>query len=310
MWMLLLGLGIGLVIAAAAAGVAGWSTARRVAVREMRQRANERLSEMKAMTGGLAHEIKNPLSSINLNIQLLQEDLADLKRLIRNLGEHGAEPAERMERLSRRMTSLAREIEHLRDILEDFLRFAGRIKLHREWTDIHELISQLVDFFAPQAQVAKLHLRAQLPAGPVTALVDAALLKQALLNLMINATKATEQARRSNQPHGGGDELIIRCERRRAAATVGGSGGGGSSEDELHIHVIDTGPGMSPEVKAKIFEPYYSTTRGGTGLGLPVTRRIVEEHGGRIEVFTEPGRGSDFTVILPVGDGDDGPRGG
>ncbi len=298
MWLFLLGLGIGLLVAAIAAGVVAWVTARRVTVRQMRHRANERLTEMKAMTGGLAHEIKNPLSSINLNMQLVQEDLSDLHRLIRNRGEEQAEPGERIDSLRRRLSSLTREIEHLREILEDFLRFAGRIKLNREQADVNELVNELVDFFAPQAAAAKLQLRVQLDAEPAVAHIDSALLKQALLNLMINATKATEQARRNNEPHGGGDELIIRTERRRGSNPTPAEGGG----DEIHIHIIDTGPGMNQEVRAKIFEPYYSTTRGGTGLGLPGTRRIVEEHGGEIHVFTEPGRGSDFTVILPTGE--------
>ena len=109
-------------------------------------------------------------------------------------------------------------------------------------------------------------------------------LKQALLNLALNAVQAMSKSEMR--------ELILRTH-------------AGTDEDgapTVVLHVIDTGPGMSDETKAKIFEPYFSTKSGGTGLGLPTTRRIIDAHGGSVEAHSEVGRGTDFVVTLPGGE--------
>lgn len=273
----------------AAAPVVAWAvrhTARRIERLRERARAAERLAEMGTLTGGLAHEIKNPLSSINLNVQLLEEDLQQVSAD----ADLSAPAQEQLARSRRRLAALGRELRRLREILDDFLKFAGRLRLDKAPVDINDLVSELADFFAPQAEAARLRLRLQLQGQPAIVSADAGLLKQALLNLMLNAAKAMTEARESGQPHGGADELILRTQRLRAA-----------DQDELHIHVIDTGPGIEPDRLQRIFEPYYSTTRGGTGLGLPTARRIVEEHGGSLYVHSDLGRGSDFCIALPAG---------
>jgi signal transduction histidine kinase len=114
--------------------------------------------------------------------------------------------------------------------------------------------------------------------------VDASLLKQAILNLMLNATQAMTDGAKS--PSAARGELILRVE---------------SHGDESRLHVIDTGPGISPDKIEDIFRPYVSmrTGGGGTGLGLPTARRIVQEHGGELTVHSEPGKGSDFVIHLP-----------
>lgn len=274
-------------------------TARTVTRAERRAQAAERLAELGTLTGGLAHEIKNPLSTINLNVQLLQEDLRDIEGELP--GETAESPArERIGRTRRRIDALTREIQRLKDILEDFLRFAGRVKLDLQPTDVNALIGELADFYLPQAQAAKIQIRTRLAADPPTAPADPALLKQAILNLMINATQAMEETKRASEPpaNGGCNELIIRTDRVR----VGG-------QEEFHLHVIDCGPGIPDDLIGKIFQPYFSTKRGGTGLGLPTARRIVEEHGGTISVHSEVGRGTDFTIALPTqpGVGKDAP---
>ena len=285
---LFIGLSIGVLLSIPLAAIWGRRTELRVRKLERRARAAERLAELGTMTGGLAHEIKNPLSTIGLNVQLLQEDVHDLSQ-DQGLSESHHEG---LARVQRRLESLSRETYRLRDILEDFLRFAGRVELDPQPTDLHVMIEELIDFFEPQAREAKVNLRSQLIATDAIVPADAGLLKQAMLNLMINAVQAMTQAREKNQPHGGANELIIRTERSRA--TTGGNG------PEFHIHVTDTGPGMTPEVAEKVFQPYFSTKRGGSGLGLPTSRRIVEEHGGSLTVHADPGRGTDFTLSLPI----------
>lgn len=286
-----------LIFTASAALLSAWITARIVRGRERQVRSEERIADLTAMTGGLAHEIKNPLSTVNLNLQLLQEDLRDLRRDLKP-AENDLQTPDRLNRISRRLDSLTREAGRLRSILEDFLSFAGRVKLSRQTTNINDLVSELGDFFAPQAQAAGLNLRLQPAAHPAEVDLDPDLIKQALLNLMINAVRATEQARKAGLPHGGGDELIIRTSRSRPAKAA--SRRRKTPVEEVAIHVIDTGPGMDQEKISRIFQPYFSTLKGGTGLGLPIARRLVEEHGGRLEVFSEPGRGSDFSIVIPV----------
>jgi hypothetical protein len=254
-------------------------TRRLVRLRAAEQRAlrQERLAELGALTGGLAHEIKNPLSTIGLNVQLASEAISDSQL-----------PEDDKATLVRRVETVSREATRLANILNDFLRFAGRIKLAPIESDAREVVEELVDFYRPQCELHRVVLRADLPAEPARARFDPALLKQALLNLLINATQAM-----SGPPAAAGDaptrELMVRI---------------GVLSDELVIHVIDTGPGIPADKHAEIFRPYVTGRKGGSGLGLAVTRRIVEEHGGRIDLYSEPGKGSDFVIRLPI----EGPR--
>ncbi len=281
---LFIGIALGLLGAIPVAALWSRRTERRVRQLEARARAAERLAELGTMTSGLAHEIKNPLSTVGLNVQLLREDLDDLADQVTD------QPRlqEALDRSRHRCDTLLRESQRLKDILADFLRFAGRMELDRNPTDINALVAEMVDFYEPQAAQHGIRLRTQLAANPATLPADAGLLKQALLNLLINATQAMTDAREHAKPHGGADELIIRTENRRAL-----------DRDELHLHVIDTGPGIDPKAADKLFQPYFSTKRGGSGLGLPTARRIVEEHGGHLTVHSAPGRGTDFTLALP-----------
>ncbi|MHC4109322.1 MAG: sensor histidine kinase [Planctomycetota bacterium] len=245
---------LGIVIGAAGALVAGrfvlHRAERRIREAERRARGAERLAELGHMTGGLAHEIKNPLSTIGLNAELLAESITDADL-----------PDDQRERLLRRLDALS-----------------------QGW-DVCRIVTELGDFFDPQCRDADVALRTQLPDHPVPVEVDESLFKQALLNLMINATQAMSAAAStgdgSSGPRG---ELILRVE---------------DDADEVRVHVIDTGPGIEPDRLDEMFHPYVSGRSGGTGLGLPTARRIVEEHGGRLAAHSEPGRGSDFVIHLP-----------
>jgi signal transduction histidine kinase len=249
---------------------------KRARAAERRAKDAERLAELGSMTGGLAHEIKNPLSTIGLNAQLLSESIAE-----------SSLPAEQRDRLVRRIDTLSREVERLRGILTDFLQFAGRIKLDPQPHDLAKLVDELSDFFHPQCTQAGITLRTQLPREQIVVDVDQGLFKQALLNLMLNAVQAMN-AHRTKPPGGNGiapaGELILRVE---------------ADDQEACVHVIDTGPGIEPARLHDIFRPYVSHRAGGTGLGLPTARRILQEHGGDITVHSERGRGSDFVIHLP-----------
>jgi len=220
---------------------------------------------------------KNPLSTIGLNAQLLAEAIEDL-------------PIDDQDRsrLVRRIDALARETDRLRGILEDFLEYAGELRLSITDQPINIIVEELADFFSPMADGANVRFRIEIdpsnPDGPV----DADQLKQALLNLMLNALHAMEQCDQSHPR-----ELILRVEHTLGDEHM-------HTEPLIRIHVIDTGPGIDEPTRARIFHPYFTTKSGGTGLGLPTARRIVQAHHGHIELHTQEGKGTDFVVCLPM----------
>jgi signal transduction histidine kinase len=255
---LTLGAVLGLIVAAGVALI----LYRRSLALQRRAREAERLAELGTLTGGLAHEIKNPLSTVQLNLQLLMEDI-----------EPG-DPQHR--RLVNRLGIVQRETSRLRDILDDFLRYAGRIELDRQPVELNAMLEELVDFFAPQAQAQRVQLRLRNSPAKLTASIDPRLIKQAILNLMLNAMQAMD----------GSGELILSLS---------------TTPTHALIDVIDTGKGMPPDVQRRIFQAYFSMRKGGTGLGLAMAKRIVDEHGGTLSLKSEVGKGTDFTISLPLG---------
>ncbi|MBI2924051.1 MAG: two-component sensor histidine kinase [Planctomycetes bacterium] len=222
----------------------------------------DRLAFLGQLAAGLAHEIRTPLSTLQANLQLLQEDW-----------EEGKTEKERAS--VQRIKLLLKETSRLEEIVNDFLRFAGMHKLNRIPHDLNRVIAEVLDFVGPEAQQKKVRILksfGEMPKVPV----DVNLFKQALLNLVMNAIQA--------MPNGG--ELIVRTQKWREYAQV---------------DVADTGSGMTSETQAKIFDVYFSTKKTGTGLGLPTARRIVHEHDGTVGLTSEPGKGSCFTIRIPIG---------
>jgi signal transduction histidine kinase len=271
---LLIGFGVGVLLTSLIAWQLLRRHLRRVRQAERRARNAERMAEIGAMTGGLAHEIKNPLSTIGLNAQLLAEAVGDL-----DLPDH------ERSRLTNRTKALRREAERLTGILADFLEFAGQVHLDPRSADAAAVVLELADFFTPEAERHGVKVRITSPPAPVPAVFDVKLVKQAVLNLMLNATQAMGGSG-ADHPR----ELLLRAEPDRDH----------DGTPVVRIRVTDTGPGIPPETLARIFEPYFTTKSGGSGLGLPTSRRLIEEHGGRLEVHSEVGKGTEFAVVLPV----------
>jgi signal transduction histidine kinase len=217
--------------------------------------------ELAELAGGFIHEIKNHLNTLSLNLQLLGEDL-----------ENPQTPRER--KAADRVGRLTEECRRLVDLSNDFLRFARVADLHAVPTPLGDLVTRLVDFLGPTARAQNVDINwfpADLPAVPL----DAELFEKVLLNLMLNAEDA--------MPDGGTLTIQARAE-------------GGW----VVLDVIDTGCGMTPDVAARAFRPFVTTKPGGHGLGLATAKKIVLAHGGTIDLQSEPGRGTKFTVRLPV----------
>ncbi len=226
--------------------------------------ATEDYAALAELAGGFIHEIKNHLNTLNLNLQLLAEDFENPEN-------------QRERRALTRVQKLQGECQRLVDLSNDFLRFARITDLPLEPGDLRRLIEDMVDFFTPTARAANIDIKTFLSADLPTLKLNTEMLRQALLNLMLNAAQA--------MPNGG--ELTFQ-------ATVENS--------QVALSLIDTGMGIELEVLPKIFKPFYSTKSksGGSGLGLPTTRKIIAAHGGTIDVQSELGKGTKFTLRLPI----------
>jgi signal transduction histidine kinase len=220
------------------------------------------LEELSRLTGGLAHEMKNPLSIIKVNLKLISEDLA-------------ASKDQNTIRAARKIAVVQKETDRLEQILEDFLRYIRKTELHPASVDINKLLNDMIDFYSPQAVSRSITIRQAMHSEPLNCFADTNSIKQVLLNLFINAQQAMA----------GGGELIIRTQKINNNAV---------------ITVTDTGKGIESENLEKIFDAYYSTKAGGSGLGLPTSKKIIEAHKGSIKVDSIVGKGTSFTISLPL----------
>ncbi|MFM9023755.1 MAG: two-component system sensor histidine kinase NtrB [Planctomycetaceae bacterium] len=227
----------------------------------------ETYAEFAALVGGLAHEIRNPLSTIRLNMELLAEDFA---------ADEPESPTRNRDRRARAKIDLVRqECDRLQKLLGDFLDFARQETLALEPGSLNVELEQLLDFFAPRAREAGVELVRYLDPELPAVRLDRETFRSAVLNLLLNAVQAMTA----------GGQLVVRTR----AAGLG-----------VLLELIDTGPGMDPEQLAKAFQAFYTTKQGGSGLGLPTARKIVEAHGGSIDIETAPGRGTKVTIWLPA----------
>jgi len=210
------------------------------------------------MAAHVTHEIRNPLSSIGLNVELLEEEVA----------------ASGDKESAQLVAAIKAEVERLSRIAEQYLSVARRPRPNLEPERVDDLVRELVSFLRPELERAGVTTRIDADDDLPEVELDESQIRQALLNLIRNAREAMQK---------GGDLSI----------SVRRDGRG------VEIRVEDTGPGVPEAVRASIFDPFFTTKQRGTGLGLAVTREIIEAHGGAI--FCEPRevKGTRFRVVLP-----------
>jgi len=223
---------------------------------------NRRLAAMGDLAAGVAHEIRNPLSSIKGFATYFRE-------------RYGDDPED-----GRIAAIMIEEVERLNRVITQLLDLARPLRPSLTVTDLGEVVDQALSLVAQRAAGRGVHIVREGEA-PCPALIDGEMITQVLLNLFLNALTAMEN----------GGTLTVSWRRE-----------GG----EVEVTVKDTGTGIAPADRERIFDPYFTTRPGGTGLGLAVASRIMEAHGGFIRVDSEVGRGSVFTLVLPAGDDKEG----
>jgi signal transduction histidine kinase len=232
-------------------------------VNDVNQKLVDQYTEIAKLAGGLAHEIKNPLSTIRLSMDLLAEDFS-------------ADPENPLHRRAlAKVQVVQRECQRLQELLDDFLHFAKVRQFKLEPSSLNRQVKEVLDFFRPKARQSRIEIIEFLAADLPMVLLDREAFRGALLNLVLNAQQA--------MPEGG--QLVV-----RSSATV----------DGVALDLIDNGAGMEPQTLARIFHAFFSTKKAGSGLGLPTARKIVEGHGGQIRVQSALGKGTQFTIKLPT----------
>ncbi|HYG63021.1 MAG TPA: ATP-binding protein [Thermoanaerobaculia bacterium] len=240
-----------------------WWLMRRARVLELQAAEAERMAYIGTLASGLAHEIRNPLNSLNLNMQMLEEEVDDL----------GSPP------MSKRLLSITRsEISRLERLATDFLAYAKPRPLELEEVPAVWLLERARDVLGPDIQRREAQVELEDRSGGARVRVDPGQFTQLLLNLLQNALAATEE---SGQP-----PLLRLTAYRQGAAVV--------------LELADNGIGIPPEEQGKIFDLFYSTRKGGTGLGLAIVDRITRAHGGRVAVESTPGVGTTVKVEVPA----------
>ena len=232
------------------------------------------VTEIAELAGGLAHELRNPLSTMMINLKLLAEDMQD----------SGTSFEDVRRRALLKVDVLRREAERLQSLFDDFLNLTSPYHLELAQCDLNRIVARLVEFFDPMLHASRIKVSIHRPPAPPRCTVDEKLISQAMPNLVINA--------RDSMPDGGDLTITTLVEGLWAI-----------------IRVADTGIGIGEKDQDRILRPFFSTKAKGSGLGLSITRRIVLEHGGELSFTSRPGEGTTFTVRLPLETPASGDRG-
>lgn len=226
------------------------------------QRLRRQYNEIAQLAGELAHEIKNPLSVIAMNMELLAEDFA-------------AATTPEQRRALTKIDTVKSQCARLQNLLDDFLNFARVRHLELLPGNLNVQVERVLNLFTPQSQDQRIDVVRYLDPELPSIMMDVPTLEAALVNLVKNAIEA--------MPSGG--QLTVRTRLTRSGVA---------------LDLIDTGKGMERETALRMFEPFYTTKDGGSGLGLPMAKKGIEAHGALINVQSDRGRGTQFTIEFPM----------
>lgn len=221
-----------------------------------------RYEELAELAGSLAHEIKNPLSVIHMNIDLLSEDLAEFDSPDRR-------------RALARVDIVREQCQRMEALLRDFLRYTRLRDIDLVSGSLNDQVDVVLRAYRAQADAQHIDIKKYLDPDLPAISLHSDSLQAALMNLIKNALESME----------GGGQLVVRTY---------------ATPNSVALDLIDTGRGMDDNTALHMFEPFYTTKEGGSGLGLPTAQKIIEAHGGRINVQTELGRGTKFVLEFPV----------
>lgn len=225
----------------------------------------KRLSDLGAVASGLAHEIRNPLNSLYINSQILAEILADLP-------DDATERKEELLSLARANMKVTRR---LNDILSEFLRFARPPSPELVVADLNRIVAETIRFLEVDFARRGIRLTADCHPDPLPLFADEKKLKQALINILLNAEEAMDK-----------EEKVVRVTT-------------GLAKGRPFVRVADNGRGIPQKDRRQIFRLFFSTRKNGTGLGLPIVRQVVRDHGGKIGIRSREGKGTTVTISLP-----------
>jgi two-component system, NtrC family, sensor histidine kinase HydH len=231
----------------------------------MQKIRTQRLAQLGTLLAGFAHEVRNPLSTIGLNLQLVLEDFQEPETT-------------RDKRTQKRLSTVEGEVRRLQTILEEFLKHARAPEPKIAPVKLNDKLQALIDFHDLEMKEANLSMRFYPGRDIGEVACDWDQVQAAIANLMRNAKEAT--------PSGG--QIFVSTMR---------------DTDSVIINVTDTGEGIDQQQIDRVLEPYFSTKKGGTGLGLPTVRRVAEDHGGTLTMQSEPGKGTQFSLRLPLRSG-------
>ena len=224
----------------------------------------KRLADLGAVASGLAHEIRNPLNSLYINSQILEEMLAALP-----IASDRKEELLSLARANKKVT------QRLNDILSEFLRFARPAGMEFVVTDLNRVVSDTLRFLEVDFSRRGIELESVFHPDPLPLFADEKQLRQLLLNILLNAEEAVDK-----------DTKVIKVTT-------------GSERGQPFVRIADNGRGIPRQDRKQIFRLFFSTKKSGTGLGLPIVRKIVREHGGKIGIRSREGRGTTVTISLP-----------
>jgi signal transduction histidine kinase len=219
---------------------------------------SHRLAAIGRLASGVGHEVKNPINAIVVHLELLRQKLQQ------------ADPATR-----RHMDVIGSEIHRLDRVVQMLVDFTRPVELRLTDLDVRKLVDDVTQLASPDAARQGVKIERQLPAESLLARADSDLLKQALLNVVLNGVQAMPQ----------GGTLSIRASKE---------------DDEIMVEVRDQGSGIPAEIRDKIYDLYFTTKKTGTGIGLAMTYKVMQLHHGSVDFESADGRGTSFRLRLPL----------